>query len=101
MNKIKAILTFVLTVIKVNPIKSNSNNGFNIFKPISQAHLHKLKGLCEQANWTCTHFPAIVNQKTGESISDELTWFGLQSAKKDLSMDELMTQASEIQPKSE
>ena len=99
MNKIKAILNFVLTVLKVSPIKTASNNGFMIYSPISPADLQKLDSLCKEAGWTCTNFPEEFS-KSGVSISDEQTWIGLQSSKKVLSIDELMTQATQITSKS-
>tara|TARA_Y100000310_G_C20019459_1_gene506715 strand:+ start:163 stop:465 length:303 start_codon:yes stop_codon:yes gene_type:complete len=99
MKAIKAILTFVMSVIKSIPVQSKSKNGFMIYKAIKPEHYTELERLCAKAEWTCKQWPAVVNQSTGEVISDARVWFGIQSAAKDVSIDELMKQASEVSAK--
>ena len=98
-DKIKPILTFVLSSLKVKPRKTESNNGFMIFSPVSPADLQKLKSLCESAGWSAHTFKAGFDPETGVATGGD-TWFGIKSAEKELGIDELMTQASQITPKS-
>ena len=99
MKAIKAILSFVVTVLKSKPVLTKSKNGFMIYQAIKPEQLAQLELLCEKAEWSCKNWPTVVNQKTGEVINDAHCWIGKQSAKKELSVDELMSQATEISAK--
>ena len=70
-----------------------------IYSPVSPADLQKLKSLCEPAGWTANTFEAGFDSKTGVAKGGN-TWFGLKSAEKELGLDELMSQATQIAPKS-
>ena len=99
MKAIKAILSFCITVLKSSPALTESKNGFMIYKPISQSDFAQLERLCEKADWMCKTFPEAYTIDKCEVISDAHIWIGKQSAKKELSVDELMSQATEIQAK--
>ena len=102
MKAIKAILSFCITVLKSSPVLTESKNGFMIYNPISQSDFAKLERLCEKADWMCKTFPEAytIDKTTGKPVlQKERTWMGKAIVQEELSLDELMSQATEIQAK--